>query len=263
MTTDEATTPPKRNKQRSPSYPGIGLESALERARTLREAEGRHVAPNEAILQHWGYSQKSSAGLVTLAALKRFGLLTTEGPGRARLSDLALGIILDDRELSPERDELIKQAALMPNIHAEIWNQYGGALPSDPTLRHFLRLEKGFTDGAANELVLQFRDTISFANLPPCDGVSTENGDEEGVAIMTEATLLPVTTSGRGGVTSEAPGADQHVPVPIPLSATEWVALQGNFPLSEENWLQLMRVLEVMKPGLVAPPSAEDTDETD
>jgi len=54
MTTDEATGTRKRKKQRSPSYPGIGLEAALERAKTFYQEEGRNAAPNNAILQHWG-----------------------------------------------------------------------------------------------------------------------------------------------------------------------------------------------------------------
>jgi len=95
----EATQPPvrKKTRQRSPSYPGIGLEAALGRAKALYQEEGRNAAPNEAILDHWGYASKSGPGLVTLAALKRFGLLQTEGPGKARLTNLALSIILDER----------------------------------------------------------------------------------------------------------------------------------------------------------------------
>src|SRR5438552_17689881 len=97
----------KPKRQRSPSYPGIGLEVALERARSLYREEGRNAAPNEAILHHWGYGPKSGPGLVTLAALKRFGLLTGEGSGKSRLSNFALRIILDEREDSPERAEAI------------------------------------------------------------------------------------------------------------------------------------------------------------
>jgi hypothetical protein len=55
---------------------------------------------------------------------------------------------------------------------------------------------------------------------------------------------------------------------PLPLvravrDRAEWVTLQGAFPLSEQAWDQLLRVLDVMKPGLVAPPnvSAESGEE--
>ncbi len=239
----------KSKRQRSPSYPGIGLEAALERARALNREEGRNAAPNEAILQHWGYGPKSGPGLVTIAALKRFGLLTSEGSGKSRLSNLALRIILDEREDSRERDEAIKQAALMPGIHKELWEKYQGQLPSDATLRHFLRMDKGFTDSAADDLIRQFRETVSFAQLAAGDSLSEDEADtEEGAEPPVVTTLLtPKRGDDRGG-----PRGGQRA-VPIPLSATEWVTLQADFPLSEDAWDQFMRVLEVMKPGLVAP----------
>src|SRR2546425_830513 len=112
---NEESHRPKR--QRSPSYPGIGLETAIERARELYKQEGRNAAPNDAILGHWGYKPRTGPGLVTIAALKRFGLLDSEGSGKSRLSNLALRIILDEREDSPDRDAAIKQAALTPSIH--------------------------------------------------------------------------------------------------------------------------------------------------
>jgi hypothetical protein len=249
----------KSKRQRSPSYPGIGLEAALERARSLYGEEGRNAAPNDAILQHWGYAPRSGPGLVTIAALKRFGLLVSEGSGKSRLSNLALSIILDEREDSPERDEAIKQAALMPRIHKELWDKYQWQLPSDATLRHFLRLDKGFTDSAADELIRQFRETISFAQLAPGDSLSGNGPDSEegqgGSPLVTE--LLTSQKSGLGKTRGDGTGQRS---VPIPLSATEWVTLQGPFPISEQSWEQLKRVLDVMRPGLVSSPD-EATDE--
>src|SRR5437870_2499127 len=111
----------KPKRRRSPSYPAIDLESAIERARELYAREGRNTAPNEAIMEHMGYSAKSGPGFGVLGALKRFGLLRAEGSGKSRLSDLALRIILDEREDSSERDKAVKEAALAPAIHREIW----------------------------------------------------------------------------------------------------------------------------------------------
>jgi hypothetical protein len=38
----------------------------------------------------------------------------------------------------------------------------------------------------------------------------------------------------------------------IPVSAGIDVAIEGPFPLTEEQWTQLLAVLTVLKPGLVA-----------
>jgi hypothetical protein len=46
----------------------------------------------------------------------------------------------------------------------------------------------------------------------------------------------------------------------LPLSANEWVTVHAEFPLSEDAWQQMLRVLEAMKPGLVSdePPTGSD-----
>lgn len=50
--------------------------------------------------------------------------------------------------------------------------------------------------------------------------------------------------------------------VTLPFSLTGWAWLQADFPLSEEEWDQMMAVLIAMKPGLVAPtePAQSDSD---
>lgn len=60
-----------------------------------------------------------------------------------------------------------------------------------------------------------------------------------------------LTPSGLGKTRGGGRGGQRAVP--IPLSANEWVTLQGDFPLTEAAWDQLLRVLDVMKPGLVVP----------
>lgn len=181
MTTDAAqASAPKRKKGRSPSYPGIALDEALGRAREVYDHEGRHTAPVSTLLEHWGYGAKSGQGNVVLAALIKFGLLVDEGSGegrRARLSGDALRILLDEREDSDERSELIRTAALRPTIHRQLWSKYDGSLPSDPNLRHFLMFEKGFTESGVNEFIGEFRRTASYARLADPDSLT--GGDED------------------------------------------------------------------------------------
>ena len=44
--------------------------------------------------------------------------------------------------------------------------------------------------------------------------------------------------------------SEQHV-VTLALSPRRWALLQAAFPLTEDEWAQMMRVLEAMRPGLV------------
>src|SRR5258706_15152687 len=153
---------PSRVKGRSPNYPAVNLETALQRAQRLYERERTNVAHFDTIIRHWGYQAASGTARVTFAALRRFGLLTDEGSGdrkRARLSDLALRIVQDTRPTSPERDAAIREPALTPPIHRDLWDQYSGALPSDANLRYTLIRERGFTENGADEFIREFRDT--------------------------------------------------------------------------------------------------------
>jgi hypothetical protein len=245
--TEQATEVRKRKRGRSPSYPGIDLGEAIERARALYEKEAKHAAPINAILAHWGYKAGSGPGLVAFAALKKFGLLVEEGSGRGRkgrLSDEALAIILDGRPDSPDRLRRIQEAALRPLIHQELWQKYAGNLPSEETLRYELQVEKGFTERAVKEFIPEYKQTIEFAGLPDRDKLSGQVEDRAGVGERraTPPTPRTVETGPIGGETRA---------VQIPISTTKWAMLQAPFPLTEAEWNQMKAVLDAMKPALV------------
>jgi hypothetical protein len=258
----EATTPPAKGKKpRSPGYPAITLEQAIERARTLYSNVRQNTALVEGVLQHWGYKPKSGAGLVAVASLKKFGLIEDEGNGeqrRARLTPLALDILLDEREGSPERQAAIQRAALAPGIHRELHERYAELPPSDADPLFYLVRERGFTESAARDLMAEYRSTLAFAGLTgDADTVSRQEldrqlPDEEESDMSAAATELPeaqrsARRSSHGG---EARGQQRSVQLPVP--GTSWVTVQGDFPLTEEAWSSMMGLLNAMKPGLVA-----------
>jgi len=47
---------------------------------------------------------------------------------------------------------------------------------------------------------------------------------------------------------------------PIPLVGGATVVVQGEFPITEQDWLQFLAVLHAMKPGLVRDAQATDTE---
>jgi len=55
---------------------------------------------------------------------------------------------------------------------------------------------------------------------------------------------------------------DSNNVLTIPLMGGAPVIVEGEFPITEQDWAQLMAVLNAMKPGLVGerPESAEDED---
>ena len=169
----------KRKRTRSPAYPYVNLETAIKRAKEFYDKEARNAANIKVAVKHWGFVESSSGGGQTIAALVSFGLMQDEGIGEARkvrLTQNALRIILDTRPDSTERSELIRQAALSPKIHLQIWQKWGVDLPSDASLRHTLLLEwkPPFNDNAVDFFIREYKDTITFAKLTESDKVTSE-----------------------------------------------------------------------------------------
>jgi hypothetical protein len=263
-----AENPPvaTRKQPRSPSYPGIDLQAALEKAKAVFDNEQRHAAHVDTLFGHWGNNPGSGAGGVTLAALKQFGLMTDEGSGdsrRAKLTDDALAILLDEPD-SPARWDGIRAAALRPPIHAAAWEKYAGSLPSDPNMRSWLIREKGFTTGGADAFINQLRKTVSYAGLSQSDRVTRSESTPSTEAPTGMATSSPP----RSAATVERPTeAFQRSPertssgraIQIPLGSG-WATLDAPFPLTEEAWRLMITVLNAMKPGLVQPAEGDPDD---
>jgi hypothetical protein len=160
-------------------FPALSLPEALERARQFYAMAQTHEAPVPAAAKAWNYSEKSSGASTAVSSLKYFGLLEDRDSGpkrRLKLSDLALRIIRDPREASPERDELIKQAALNPAIHGEIYTHFKGLPPSNDILNAHLFMDRGMADDAAKDFREQFWETVRFAGIDRSDKVDSGAG---------------------------------------------------------------------------------------
>lgn len=159
-------------------YPFIPLPKAIERARDLHQMASRSAAPMPTLLQRWGYGPKSSGGIQTVAALKSFGLISDEGSGDARklkLTEAAIRILLLPSEES--RATLIKDCALRPRIHREVWQHFNGQPPPSRELfRAYLLLDRRMAQRAVDDLEQEFYATMEFAKLdvPALDSSSED-----------------------------------------------------------------------------------------
>jgi hypothetical protein len=173
----EVATTKKPRQGRSPAYPFVSLRTALARAETFRVAEGgrpRHFSPMTATAKAWGMGAKTGDAKQTVAALGHYGLFEFQGAAEnrsARLTELALNILLDKQPVSAERDALIRDAALKPRIHAELWQKWQAALPSNATLETYLVRDRGFSETGARDLMTEYKDTIAFAKLGQPDTI--------------------------------------------------------------------------------------------
>lgn len=154
-----------RRRLRSPSYPSLTIDEAVERARKLFSIEGKHPALVFIAVSNWGYKQKSSGGLKTISTLKTYGLLTDAGSGPDRtvqLSDVGLTIVQDERQVSPERDTLIREAAFKPKIISDMWAKYGDSLPSLDTVKHYLVVDRNYNPSAFGDIIRSYKSAVSW-----------------------------------------------------------------------------------------------------
>jgi hypothetical protein len=259
----------KKKFTRSPSYPSMDLGAAIEHAKTIKANEGDHFVSYRAILDDWGYKPKSSNGMLKLAALKKFGLIEDKGSGESReikLTDLALKIIFYDE--NPENKEnyyyALQEAALNPQIHKEIWNKWNGRLPSDTAMREYLlfnRPDGKFAETAVDDFIKQFRTTITIANLENSDIMSGHDNDKDKQfkekkmeRMPTQQTELPGSKSIVGS------GITQTREIPIYLPSGKTGLIQIPHLLTEQEWNQMLSILNVYKPSLVAQKENENID---
>ena len=171
-----------KTKHRSPAYPAVNLQQAIEHAQTIYDADRRNQVPVAVAISHLGFPDGSSQGLRAVAALKQFGLLEEDGKNedrRVRLTERALDILIAPSTDDPGRFRAIQRAALEPTVHAELWEQYNGELPSDATIRAQLVRHREFNETYVDRFIKEFRDTIAFARLSESDTIGDEESEIE------------------------------------------------------------------------------------
>lgn len=262
----EIESAPKKRRERSPAYPAIDLESAIQRLSTVYEKESRQPVPVSVLMEHWNFTPKSSYGLQTVAALLKYELMEDEGSGLDRsvkITDLGLSILIPENE--SEKQTAIRKAALSPAIIDDVWTHFEGQLPSDGTIKVYLIRHKGFNPRSVDEVIGIIRRTIDFSKLSygnqtedeyPSSGIVQ---DPENMCNSTQLTFAEekADISGhernspqpeaRVGYSSEEP---QVRTILLPLLEGKWASLQAPFPIGEDDWQQMQAVLLAMKPGL-------------
>jgi hypothetical protein len=238
-------------KQRSPAYPGISLEKAIELARLFADKEGNHRVHADVAIKDMGYSAKGSPGMRALAALIAFGLLESDGSKASRkvwLTNLAKSILYDKRPNSPERQRAIQEAALKPDLHVVLNDKYPGSLPSDGELETFLVIHLDFNRNTVGSVIQEVRDTFGFAKLSDGDILSEVQSDGE--APNNDKPLETV---------KQNPAKPMNQPnseirdLTVPLIGRGMAVLRLPIPLSKENYEHIVAWFKLMEKPLTDP----------
>lgn len=178
MAEEEKTDPKGPKKHRSPNYPYTGLEDAIEKTRKIQEHGAKFFVPFSVAMEAWGYKAGTTHSMI--AALKAYGLIDLQGEGdkkQIKVSDNGTKILDNDYS---GRGGLIKDAALKPTLHRELWDKWDGELPpSNKVITEYLKYEKHFNPTAVDGFVGQFRDVIAFAKLTASDRISSASEEND------------------------------------------------------------------------------------
>jgi hypothetical protein len=209
-------------RDRSPAFPVVPLDDALERLVQFENHFKRSGARPEKVGDAWSIKTKAYADRIA-AALRYFGLLDYQGGGTAR----SVVVSEDGRKyLRAQQDEtkreIIRAAALRPKQIAKFWGDWGNDRPADAACLDELTLKNGFSDGGARDFLKVYDATISFAGLSDADKVPPEIDEgEAGEAERSQESARP-----------DAPPRATHAAIPArdapPIGRVGGIALMQN-----------------------------------
>jgi hypothetical protein len=148
-------------RDRSPNFPKLSLESAIELVKKLHSEIGKAKVKREVAISALGYSGASGASLTTLGALNQYALIDQDRGAGVSISALAISLLhpLNERQ---EREAKIT-AVLSPKVFNVLYTD-GFHHASESTLANSL-IQNGFTPEGARKAASVYLSNISFANL--------------------------------------------------------------------------------------------------
>lgn len=166
-------------RQRSPSYPSLSLEQAIDMVAKLHKANRTNVVGRETAAKDLGYTGLTGRSLTVLAALAQYGLVERAGKGDIKVTRRAVEILHPVEDA--HRVEAIKDAAAAPSLFRDLEERFPDGMPSNNALRSYL-VQRDFNDVAIGQAIGAFLDTITFVAKTEESGRTgeTSGGDDDG-----------------------------------------------------------------------------------
>jgi hypothetical protein len=171
-------------RDRSPSFPVVGLKVAFERLVEFETYFKRSAARPEKVGDAWSITTKAYADRIA-AALRYFGLLEYQGAGKERtiaISEEGRKYLRAQQEET--KREVIKAAALRPKQIADCWELWSNDRPADAACIDDLVQNRAFSVAGARDFLKVYDSTISYAGLSDSDKVdpTAQDADDGEVA---------------------------------------------------------------------------------
>jgi hypothetical protein len=162
---------------RSPGYPGIPLDEAIDLVGKIYAANRANPLVREAAVIEMGYTGLNGRSAKVLSDLSHFGLVEKAGSGSVRVTKLAVNI------LYPESDEArlaaLHTAANNPALFGELNAHFSDGLPSENALRAYL-MRNSFASAAIQPIMASYLET--YRNLAqPIEIVGHGRGENSNI----------------------------------------------------------------------------------
>jgi hypothetical protein len=258
---------PKRVVVKSPKWPAFTLPEALAKARIIYNHEKRNPTTMEVMMGHLGLKIGTGSANRALAALRAYGLIDRLAGGNYVVSDRAWRLLVVLTEDSPEREQLMREAAMAPTLFKEIANLYPDELPSDATMRSYLLLNKGFNENSIGRFLEVFKAALAIAKSGGSDYTPADadgDFDEDGEDIQVQQQVSAGTPTLRGPTKQELSRAFASktaadlsaLGIPVPMEGKELrfnisrdseaqVIFRG--PVTQEAIDKLAKLLDLQK----------------
>lgn len=178
-------------------FPFISLAKSLDRAQAIFEndKEGKGLKIPVAF-SAWEYSEKSSGGFQTIAALKGYGLLVDEGANDDRSVKLtSKSRTYFQSELDDQKAGLAADFAKSPPLFGHLLEHWDGDEVADPVARTYLKTEIGLNEQSARAALGIYKDNLRFLSPKGSAKVSDELPDHGGSGEQEQVVTVQASTA--------------------------------------------------------------------
>lgn len=269
MVEQDATPAPaaatKTTRHRSPNYPVISLGKGIELATKLYAQDHSTAVPVSVACGHWGVKITSSSGMRLVSAMQSYGLIEIVGAGAAKklkLTERGLILVRHPDKASVAYRDALREAALAPKIHEEIWNEYEATgLPSTQSLHWSLESDWKVHPESIPALIAELVETFTLAGITSAAKVEDAKGDKGDIPPMGKpAGTLPkdppaATPPSESMTMANASSGSVLRDQPLPLLSGDAV-LRYPHPMSEEDFDWMLETIQRLKRKFLQPAQA-------
>lgn len=209
---------------RSPNFPGLPLDEAIESAREIFDKSRHAEIPREVVAKDLGYTGLTGRSAIVLGALNQYGLVEKTSKGNMKVSQIAADILHGYPE--SVRLEALYKAGREPSLFKAIFDKFDNHIPSDNAVRSFL-IQSGFTNEGSEKALKTFLETNRFLAVKGACESYVEKG-------KTGPESPPEPTNQETKPMQNSPQASTQ-PAPSELNAVFWNKGSLDFSLSSSG----------------------------